>query len=359
VFLGAILVVGPNASISDGCSYLPDTSECLAGIPMAAFDVLGESILQRTITRLQRDGVRDITIVVDDSLSMLATQLPTRTIEVGLVHRPIDVWFAADRKFAEYIENGADMVVLMRPGAYVEFDLNHLLQFHRDHGRFVTQAHDSIGPLDFWVISAGSHVQSNSGWSGVRIAETSCVVPYQVSGYVNRLANPSDLRRLAVDSFLGHSAIRPNGIQVKPGVWVDEGAQVHRRARLVAPAYIGRGVKVQSDALITRCSSLERGCEVGYGTVVEDASILADTYLGTGLDVAHSIVCGRNLMHLRHDVLVEIDDPQLLGATAVARLQSARMSERRVPDMDPDMLEPPGHVRQPAFVPSKLNAWAG
>ena len=359
MLVGAILVVGPNTSINDVSSCVPDTNECLAGVPTAAFEVLGESVLQRTITRLQGDGIRDITVIIDDSLSMLAAQLPTQSIEVGLVHRPIDVWFAADRKFDEYIENGAEMVLVMRLGAHVAFDLNHLLQFHRAHGRLVTRAHDATGPLDFWVINAGPHVHNNSVWSGARITETSCVVPYQVTSYVNRLANASDLRRLAVDSFLGHAGIRPNGIQVKAGVWVDDGARVHRRARLVAPAYIGRGVKVQSDALITRCSSLERGCEVGYGTVVEDASVLAGTYLGTGLDVAHAIVFGRNLVHLRHKVLVEIDDPQLLGATITAGLPAPRTGERPVPASDPDILDAPSHARQPAFVPSKLNAWAG
>ena len=31
------------------------------------------------------------------------------------------------------------MVVLMRLGAYAEFDLSDLLQFHRDHGQPVTR----------------------------------------------------------------------------------------------------------------------------------------------------------------------------------------------------------------------------
>ena len=88
---------------------------------------------------------------------------------------------------------------------------------------------------------------------------------------------------------------------------------MHRRARIVAPAYIGRNVKVQANALVTRCSNLERGCEVGYGTVVEDASILRDTCLGTGLDVTHAVVWGRNLINLRHDVALEINDPKLVS----------------------------------------------
>jgi hypothetical protein len=77
--------------------------------------------------QLQRDGVSDISIMADDRSSVLVPRLPAPGIAVGRVHRPMDVWFAADRKFGEYLENGAEVVVLMRLGAYAEFDLSDTL----------------------------------------------------------------------------------------------------------------------------------------------------------------------------------------------------------------------------------------
>jgi NDP-sugar pyrophosphorylase family protein len=94
-----------------------------------------------------------------------------------------------------------------------------------------------------------------------------------------------------------------------------EQAHVHREARVVAPAYIGRRAKVNAAGLVTRSSSLERDCEVGEATVVEDASILADTHLGRWLDVSHAVVDGNTFVDLRSEVAVEIADGALVGRT--------------------------------------------
>ena len=106
--------------------------------------------------------------------------------------------------------------------------------------------------------------------------------------------------------------MRPSGQELRPGIWVDEGAEIDRRARIVAPAYIGRNSKVRADALVTRCSSIERDCCIDFGTIVEDSSILANTRLGIWLDVRHAVASGDKLMSLKHDVLLEIADPNVM-----------------------------------------------
>ena len=99
---------------------------------------------------------------------------------------------------------------------------------------------------------------------------------YFVRGYVNRLTGPADLRRLAVDALTSRCRLRPQGTESRPGVWMDEGAQVHRDARIVAPIFIGRGARISEQCLVTRCSSIESNCHIDYGTVVEDSSILSE-----------------------------------------------------------------------------------
>jgi hypothetical protein len=95
--------------MSDCFARLPESPECLAGAPLASSEEPGQSVLQRTIMQLSA-MVRDISVMADDSLSVLVPRLPTCRIEVGLGHRPVDVWFAADQKFREYIENGAEVL---------------------------------------------------------------------------------------------------------------------------------------------------------------------------------------------------------------------------------------------------------
>jgi NDP-sugar pyrophosphorylase family protein len=93
---------------------------------------------------------------------------------------------------------------------------------------------------------------------------------------------------------------------------MDEGAEVHKRSRVVAPAYIGRASKVMEDTLITRFTNIEKGCCVDYGTVIENSSVLENTHIGICLDVCHAVANGNRLLSLGRDVVVEISDPSVM-----------------------------------------------
>ena len=140
--------------------------------------------------------------------------------------------------------------------------------------------------------------------------------------------------------------MRPAGTEVKPGVWVDEGAQVHKRARIVAPAYIGRGSKIRQDTVITRCSSVEKACYVDCGTVIEDSTILSDTHIGISMDVCHAVVNGNRLLNLERDVVIEISDPGVMRSTSPIRKQPrstihSRKSGLLLPDLQEQKLSTP------------------
>ena len=91
-----------------------------------------------------------------------------------------------------------------------------------------------------------------------------------------------------------------------------DGAQIARNARVVAPAYIGHGVRILDDCLITRGSTVEANSYVDFGTAIEDSSVLLDTYVGIGLDLSHSIVDGDEIVNLRHEVRLRISDPVVM-----------------------------------------------
>jgi NDP-sugar pyrophosphorylase family protein len=105
------------------------------------------------------------------------------------------------------------------------------------------------------------------------------------------------------------------GKEIRPGVWIDEGAKVHRRARIVGPAYIGRRSALRADTLITRCSSVEKDCCVDYGTVIENSSLLPNTHVGIWLDVCHAVASGNRLFSLGRNVGIEISDPSVMRST--------------------------------------------
>jgi hypothetical protein len=202
-------------------------------------------------------------------------------------------------------------------GAYVEWSVVQTLKYHYQHEKPLTQLEDAAGPLDLWIV--------NSQWFST--AALGCTLPFRygefpgmpvpcrMRGYVNRLADARDLRRLVQDAFLSRCEIRPQGREVRPGIWMDEGARVHKSSRLVAPIYLGRSTKVGHSTVIARFSNLEHHCEVGGGTVVDAATVLAYTALGSGLDASHAIVDGNEFMDMERNVALRIEDPKLIRDT--------------------------------------------
>jgi carbonic anhydrase/acetyltransferase-like protein (isoleucine patch superfamily) len=220
-----------------------------------------------------------------------------------------DAWQSASQKLISLRDSGVDAVLIARVGAYMEFDAKDAIRRHREQGAAVTRAHDDQGPLDLWIVDPARFDAREDLLSALLAAAGA---HYEVPGYVNRLEHPEDLRRLVVDSLTSRCAFRPQGTEVRPGVWMAEGAQVDRGARVVAPAFVGRSVRIAEQCLITRCSNVESNSYVDYGTVVEDSTILSNTYVGIGLDLSHSIVGGRSLVSLRRNVVLDIADPVVM-----------------------------------------------
>src|SRR6202051_269054 len=205
----------------------------------------------------------------------------------------------------------------MSASLYTETDLLDLFCFHREERQADTRALDSESPLSLWVVETD---KANAQLGDLLAPGTAS---YFIRDYVIHLKEARDLRRLVGDSLRGRCAMRPSGAELKPGIWVDEGAEIHRRARVVAPAYVGREAKVMEDTLITRFSNIERGCYIDYGTVIEDSSILANTHIGIWLDVCHGVANGNKLLSLGRNVILETSDPSIMRATSAVRQEAS------------------------------------
>jgi hypothetical protein len=321
-----ILVSSLSASRNEENSFT-DHRQSFADNPASCWDVLGSSVLERTIQRLQRSGLNAITVVAERQLSsLLAPIKPPASVKFAELSTAL--WSTTTRIVADYVQQGAGTVLLLKLGPYAEFDLADLLRFYQKQHQSLTPIEDSRGIVAGWVIGS-DHIQqaTTAGILDITaVREGTAAVPYILRGYVNSLEDARDYRRLVVDAFLSRCAIRPTGREVKPGIWIDEGARVHRHARIVAPAYVGRAAKLREDALVTRFSNLEQRCEVDRGTLVETTSVLGNTYLGKGLVVCHAVVDGSKILHLQHNAMVEINDTNLLGRTITSE-QTGPISE--------------------------------
>ena len=334
--LGAILVVGAGSQSAVDIAMGPsgqgnDDPEALLATavlegPLACAEILGRSMVERAIERFFSADVDVVSVLVDASVP---SSIPPyrRSFDNVKTHVVQDVGFAIADTLKDYSDNGIDHAFVAQANAYTECDLIDFFQFHRGARQISTRIFDRNGALDLWVVDCAKANQQ--GLTFVPSSEADHGrSPYFVSDYVNRLAHPRDLRRLVVDAFHGRCQMRPSGREVRPGVWIEEGAQIHKRARIVAPAYVGREARIREDALITRCSNVESLCCIDYGTVIEDSSILSNSYVGIWLDVSHAVVQGNRLMNISRDVLLEISDSSVIRENVAVHKE-----ERREPVM--------------------------
>ena len=319
--LGAIVVVGAN-----GEALTRETADSTAGMetklgtllvePLACVEVGGRSTIERTIERFLRAGAEIVTVLVE--AEAFYRMPPFRSVfDEVTVQDTTDLNSAIIQKLSEYSQNGIEHSFLISANAYAETDLLDLFYFHREARRAITRAAHRELLLDLWVVNCASaqqpnllHLLEDAGRDGTF---------YLIREYVGRLTHPRDLRRFAADMLRGRLECRPCGREARPGVWIEDHAEVHRRARIVAPAYIGRGSKISQDALITRFSSIERDCFVDCGTVIEESSLLANTHIGIWLDVCHAVVRGNKMLSLGRDVMIEISDPSIMRTAIPVR----------------------------------------
>lgn len=326
--LGAIVVIGLEGEAS--CSTAPQEASAVLSQPLACFDVLGRSVADRVIERFVRADVNLVSLLVQDGSSIVKPPfVGFKNVDVQIVS---DLYAAICQRLKEYSRDGVEHAFVASANAYAETDLLDLFYFHRESRQTATRAIDCEGPLNLWVVDCSkadcSKVRPTDCQNLFAQAETSGA-SYFIRDYVKRLMHPRDLRQFASDMLRGCCSVRPPGQEIKRGIWIDDGAEVHRRARIVAPAYIGRGSNVMQDTLITRVSNIEKECYVDYGSVVENSSILQNTHIGICLDVCHAVASGNMLLSLGRNVVVEISDPSILRAnSAVSKSAPAKDRKR-------------------------------
>ncbi len=302
----AILILAPPAESG--------TAESFNGMPLGLLDVLGKPVYVRMADRLKQSGISSVAVVGDTA------NVPTflRGAKNDGVHwtQPPDAnpWRTAEKAFAEHVEAGADLVIVVRLGAYTDIDFDEFIQVHLDqHSRVTTVCTPDGAPLDIAAIASSRRNDAAFLFRHRLRQFRTAASQYVFTGYVNRLKALGDLRQLACDAFLFRAQIPPVGAEIRPGVWVAPGARIQDGARILAPAFIGGHAKVRAAAVVTRGSVIEHHAIVDCGTIVEDSTVLPYTYVGAGLDLCHSVVGLRHVLHLRRGVETDVVDPRLIG----------------------------------------------
>ena len=123
-----------------------------------------------------------------------------------------------------------------------------------------------------------------------RLAEEGTVYGIALPGYWLDVGTP--------ESYLqAHRDVLERSFQTDVGdllgsdfTLVDEAAEVHPKARLVPPVYVGPGAVVEEGARIGSLAVLGEGARLGAGATVENAVIGGRTTIGQGAEIVGSIV---------------------------------------------------------------------
>ena len=258
--VAAIIIVGarPEELEAGHNQHAGAVAEVFAEIPLALLDVAGKSVVHHLTDRLRSAGVEAITALTPEAS---CAQAVFREAQVPPGLPDGDLWRAAEEAFFRYAGEGVENVLLLRLGPYAELDLAAVLRFHAERRQNATLICDVNGPLEAAVVQGARRTDAvfliRNGMRAARLPAE----PYLTPGYVNRLENAKDLRRLAQDALLMRCGIRPNGRELKPGVWVAEHARIHRTARVLAPAFVGAHARLRAASVITRCSVVEHHSE--------------------------------------------------------------------------------------------------
>jgi hypothetical protein len=299
VELGTIIVTGQNhGKGSTPARNNGNLSRNISGnSPIVFWDVLGASVLQRTIGRLRQSGLGLISVFNAEDFTAKSVAEP---------------W---EKAILDYARSGVERILLLTLGAYSEIDFSDLLRFHLQSGSPVTNVSDDRGSLGISIIEAKAAVDHGAILRSRLSALSSCSSTYEFTGYSNRLETVADYRRLGLHGLTGLCELKPLGREAGPGIWVGDGARISKSARVLGPAYIGAGSRLRPGALALGGVSIERNCDIDCGTVIENSSVLPRTYLGPGLHLSQSVVNGSRLLHLGRNLEVDLAETNLLGWT--------------------------------------------
>ena len=354
VDLRAVLLVQPKAAERS-------RAETLGEVPIALLPALGRPVVHHIVSALQRNGVKSVSVVSDPAAAAPHFARAAVHPDASWTTAPREeFWRAAEEVFVQQTQDGADLVLLMRVGGFAELELDDLIQFHLDQNTRVTAVHDGREPLDIFLISASRRNEAAFLLRHQLGATRTPPARFAFRGYYNPLQDARDLRQLVVDAFCQKIGVTPAGKQIKPGVWVEDGARIMKGARVLAPAFIGARSKICATVVLTRGACIEHHCYVDFASVVEDSTLLPYTAIGAGLDITHSVVGFRRLAHLRRNIEVEITDPKLIGMRSphagLRALGTAASLATFFPRQILRGLFAPSHREPPASIPEAVNA---
>jgi lipopolysaccharide/colanic/teichoic acid biosynthesis glycosyltransferase/NDP-sugar pyrophosphorylase family protein len=195
-----------------------------------------------------------------------------------------------DEVFAFHKQRGALVTLVLVPGdradaagRAVTDEEGRVVAFEegsRDAGRAVNAGIYLIEPEALVHVPAGP-CDFGRDFFPLLLEKNLPVYGYHTDAYWMDAGHPAGYTRAVADVLHGRVPhLQPTGHQVKPGVWVAKGANVHPKAKLVAPCWVGPGAQLDQEAKLGPEAVVEGPARLGRGAAVSHGAVFPDTYVG-------------------------------------------------------------------------------
>lgn len=115
---------------------------------------------------------------------------------------------------------------------------------------------------------------------------------HRIEEYWSDVGNLREYLRGNVDALTRRVRVDVPGTEIRPGVWVDNGAHIPASARLEAPVLIGRGCDIGEEAVIQGPAVIGDACVVGAKACVARSLLLPHSHLLPGITLIEGVVAG-------------------------------------------------------------------
>lgn len=334
----------------------PEFGPLCQGTSKGMLPFVGEPLLAHVIRYLERQGADRVRVNLCQQPSMVERHFALHKPEKAEVSFHLESARAGTAGSTKRLGAGARETLVVCMGDLVtDVDLDEVFAFHKQRGALVTlvlvpgdralaagrAAVDAEGRvLAFEEGSEDPTLRVNAGIyliepeALVHVPSGPCdfgrdffpllleknlpVFGYVTDAYWMDAGHPAGYARALDDVLNGRVPhLRPQGTEVQPGVWVAPGAQLHAKAKLTAPVYVGAGARVDQEAKLGPVTAVEGPCRIARGAAVSFGAVFPDTYVGKATGWERKLLYPDGLVDLvpARPVVSASPAPEVLGTT--------------------------------------------
>jgi mannose-1-phosphate guanylyltransferase len=115
-------------------------------------------------------------------------------------------------------------------------------------------------------------------------------IGYRSNAYWIDIGIPQDYLKLHRDVLMGKAMARFPGKSIADDVWVEEGCDIHRSAKIIGPVVVGKRCTIEQGVRVSGPAVLGDGCSVGQGATIDEAVLWHGVTLGGDATVRNSVI---------------------------------------------------------------------